>query len=836
MSNFDRLTDKSRECLMSAKNFASGYKLRYVATEFVVMGILSVECKAKALLMEFGVDKASYLPRIIHSFDRNSLIDGCTANCLAVIDKAVDLAVEDGLLYAWPEHILLAVLSNKSCLAYSAFMEMRVNIPALKQKLNAFIDFVVDQEKTNATPNRTQGRAVRENRICYRDNSDNYENTEADSASGGLTIADREKIISENCPLFGFGEDLTLKALKAKLDPVIGRDDEIASVIQSLSRRSKNSPLLVGEPGIGKSAVVEGLAQKMVSGEVSLSLKNKTLFSLNMTQIVAGAKYRGEFEERFNKIINYASENDDIILFIDEIHTLCGSSGDQMGATEMLKPMLARGGLQIIGATTISEYRKYIEKDSALSRRFQVINLEPPKPEDCIKIINGIKEKYEAFHNVEILDEAVESAVLLSERYITDRFLPDKAIDLIDEAAAHARVIADTPNKEISLKEKEVERLVSECNYLSRQGRDVSLIEDRIAKLNNELNETYDMNNKIKTRNRVFIDGNDVAKILSDKTNIPVAKLTETETEKLKRLDNVLYSRVIGQNQAVEAVTRAVKRARACVKDADRPIGSFIFVGPTGVGKTELSKALAETLFGDEKAMIRIDMSEYMEKASVSKLIGAPPGYVGYDEEGQLTEKVRRKPFSVVLFDEIEKANADVFNLMLQILDDGRLTDSKGRLVDFKNTIIIMTSNVGAKEANQSSSFGFGQKSDTEIGEIFKSALKKQFKPEFLNRIDEIIVFNKLQKSHCKSIAKLIVDKLIERLKVQHIKLTVDDSVYDLILDSGYDQEYGARPLRRTVQRLLEDSISECIISGEIESGDKITAVVNSGEVKFIHS
>ncbi|MGN0819209.1 MAG: ATP-dependent Clp protease ATP-binding subunit [Christensenellaceae bacterium] len=830
MSIFDRLTDKSRACLMAAKNFAVGNKLHYVATEFIVMGILSVDCKARALLIEHGVEKSNYLPRIVHSFDRNSPIDGCTANCLAVIDKAVGFAVEDGLLYAWPEHILLAVLSNKNCLAYSALLEMRVNIESLKRQLNEFITYVVNKEKSNAT----QNRKASENNLRYEpENTQTQDDDRSISLSG---IAEREKIISENCPLFGFGEDLTLKALKAKLDPVIGRDNEIAKVIQALSRRLKNSPLLVGEPGIGKSAVVEGLAQKIATGEVPSTLKNKTVFALDMTLVVAGAKYRGEFEERFNKIINYAKENDDIILFIDEIHTLCGAGGDQMGATEMLKPLLARGGLQIIGATTVSEYRKFIEKDAALNRRFQVIGLEPPKPEECIKIIKGIKEKFEAYHNVEILDEAVESAVLLSERYITDRFLPDKAIDLIDEAAAHARVIANTPDKDVTLKEEEVVRLVSESEYLSRQGKDVSRIEEKITKLNNELDETYAMNNKKKLRNRVFIDGDDVAKVLSEMTSIPVAKLTETEAEKLKRLDSVLYGRVIGQNDAVEAVTRAVKRARACVKDANRPIGSFIFVGPTGVGKTELSKALAETLFGDEKAMIRIDMSEYMEKASVSKLIGAPPGYVGYDEEGQLTEKVRRKPFSVVLFDEIEKANVDVFNLMLQILDDGRLTDSKGRTVDFKNTIIIMTSNIGAKEANQNSSFGFGKKSATEVKDIFKTELKKHFRPEFLNRIDEIIVFNKLEKEDCKKIAKLIVDKLIERLKLQNIVLAVDEGVYDLILDKGYDGEYGARPLRRTVQRLLEDSISECIISGEIISGNKITAVTKNGEVKFIHS
>ena len=590
--------------------------------------------------------------------------------------------------------------------------------------------------------------------------------------------------------------------------------------------------MLIGEPGTGKSAVVEGLAIRIARGNVPLPLKGKKIFSLDMAAVVAGAKYHGEFEERFKAILDFVKEHENVILFIDEIHTLVsGDRGGDSGAAEILKPAMARGDIKLIGATTIAEYRKYLEKDPALERRFQTILVEPPSVEDSIKIMKGLQNKFEAHHKVDITDEAISAAANLSDRYISDKFLPDKAIDLIDEACARARLAADAPAEDVRGKESELRSTIREYDYAAASGKDVKLLAEKIKKLNSELDDLYDRELKRRAHENAFIDAEDIAKVVEERTGIPVARLTESETEKLMRLEDELHKRVIGQNNAVKAVSRAIRRAMSGIKDPSRPIGTFLFVGPTGVGKTELTKALAEALFGDEDMLIRIDMSEYMEKNSVNKLIGAPPGFVGYEEEGQLTEKVRRKPYSVVLFDEVEKAHSDVFNIMLQIFDDGRLTDSKGRTVDFKNTVIIMTSNAGAsKIADESNDF------DDEEGlrERVNFALRKTFKPEFLNRIDDIIVFEKLSREECRAIVTIILDNLRARLAKMGISFTYDEALEEVILDSGFNNEYGARPLKRTVRKLVEDPLSEKLILGEVKKNGRVRATAENGEIEFI--
>lgn len=643
-----------------------------------------------------------------------------------------------------------------------------------------------------------------------------------------------------------YGADLTKQAREGKLDPVIGRSDEIERVIQILSRRTKNNPCLIGEPGVGKTAVIEGLAEKIVLGDVPEMLINKRVVTLDITSMIAGAKYRGDFEERIKKSLNEVKKVGDVILFIDEIHTIVGAGAAEgaVDAANILKPLLARGEIQLIGATTISEYRKYIEKDSALERRFSPVTVEEPSVEDTIKILQGIRDKYEAHHNVKITDEAINAAVNLSVRYVNDRFLPDKAIDLIDEAASKLKMKTYTrPEK---LKELEEEIIA-----INKEKEEAIMMQEfeKAAKLRDEafaLKEKLEKDNKRwenkTSRNVTILNEEDIAEVISGWTNIPAKKLSQDENERLKNLENVLHKRVVGQNEAVEAVSKAIRRSRVGLKDPSRPIGSFLFLGPTGVGKTELSKALAEALFGNEDSIIRVDMSEFMESHSVSKLIGSPPGYVGFDEGGQLTEKIRRKPYSVLLFDEVEKAHPDVMNMLLQILEDGRLTDSQGRTVNFKNTVVIMTSNIGARLITDKKTLGFSHLSQDDNVEASKqyeatkkdvlAELKKEFKPEFINRIDEIIVFHKLVEDDIMEIIDIMLNKVTKRLQDNNIEIEIDDSIKKLIFEKGFDKNYGARPLRRAIQTYVEDVISEKILDGEIVNNKK--AIIKIDENKNV--
>lgn len=641
-------------------------------------------------------------------------------------------------------------------------------------------------------------------------------------------------------PLEKLGIDLTKKAKEGKLDPVIGRSDEIERVIQILSRRTKNNPVLIGEPGVGKSAIVEGLAQAIVEDKVPEVLKGKIIFQLDMSSVIAGTKYRGEFEEKMQNAIKSIKKAGNIILFIDEIHTIVSagaSEGSSLDVANILKPLLARGELQTIGATTIGEYRKYIEKDSALERRFQPIMVEPPSVEDTVTILKGLRNKYEQHHHVAITDDAIKAAAELSDRYISDRFLPDKAIDLIDEAASKKRItnyvlpqnIKDL-QKQIATKDAEKKDCVAHEEF-EKAGK----LKNEITELSLELEKQENEWKMKQTSIELSIGEDEIADVVSKWTSIPVKKLTESESERLLNLENVLAKRVIGQQEAVSAVSRAVRRAMTGLKDANRPIGSFIFLGPTGVGKTELSKALAEALFGDENLMIRFDMSEYMEKINVSRLIGSAPGYVGYDEGGQLTEKVRRKPYSVVLFDEIEKAHPDVFNLLLQIMEDGRLTDSHGRMVSFKNTVIIMTSNIGASEIKNMPKLGFGTDSAQNDYEQMKErqmkALKNAMRPEFINRLDDIIIFHKLDKENIRKIEHILLGNLAKKLEPKNITLQLSQEAQEFLIEKGTDLENGARPLRRMIERYLEDMLSEELLKGNVSNGDNIKIDVKSDKL-----
>lgn len=651
-----------------------------------------------------------------------------------------------------------------------------------------------------------------------------------------------EQPVDSGDELSKLGVDLTQKAREGKLDPVIGRSDEVERIVQILSRRTKNNPVLIGEPGVGKSAVVEGLAQAIVEGKVPETLKGKKIFSLDMSSVVAGTKYRGEFEERFKNAISAFKKSGNTILFIDEIHTIVGAGGAEgaMDAANILKPMLARGELQTIGATTLEEYRKYIEKDSALERRFQPITVNPPSVQDTITILKGLRDKYEAHHKVRITDSAIDAAAILSDRYITDRFLPDKAIDLIDEASSRKRISTQIAPSDIKSKEEEIARLSAEKTSAVKimDYERAESLKEQIEALKSELKAKNDDWENKKAKSELSIGEPEIAEIVSKWTGVPLNKLTEDESSRLINLEKELHARVVGQSEAVSSIANAIRRARAGLKDPNRPIGSFIFLGPTGVGKTELSKALASALFGDENLMIRVDMSEYMSKENVSKLIGSAPGYVGFDEGGQLTEKVRRKPYSVVLFDEIEKAHPDIFNILLQILDDGRLTDSHGRVVSFKNTVIIMTSNVGASDVSKTRKIGFDNKGATEreydeMREKQYNALRSTFRPEFLNRVDDIITFHKLEKEDIEKITDLMLVGLVKRLNEHNIHLVVDGTAKQFIVEKGYDAEYGARPLRRAIQRYIENELSEEILKGTVKIGDTVVVKQVSGKLVF---
>ncbi len=836
--NFNKFTDNLQQVISVAEEAAKIYGSSYIGSEHIVFAMLNCpDCTAYKVLASCDVSEAAYREYFQRSIDKRSNITGYTPRTKHMIERALELSIdingEDSL--AGTEHMLLAVMSSNDCLAMRILYALGINIAVLAGKLDLVINGGITefgQEEESEDP--FKGFA---------------ESFFGNSHSAGGSAQKKPKENRASSPLdksvLQYGSDLTQKAREGKIDPVIGRKKEIDKIIQVLSRRTKNNPVLIGEPGVGKSAVVEGLAQAIVKNEVPDLLKNKVVFSLDLAGMVAGAKYRGDFEERLKNAINSIKSNGNVILFIDEIHQLVGAgstSEGNMDAANILKPMLARGELQTVGATTLEEYRKYIEKDSALERRFTPVQVDEPNVEDTIEILRGLRDKYEAHHKVVITDEAIIAAATLSDRYITDRYLPDKAIDLIDEAASRARLNAMNSPDEVKELEEKLKRLNLEKNKAAK-GENYS----QAQKLVGEITEVQEKIKKLtsdwkgeKQTTAPNIGSNEIADIVSGWTGVPVVKLTEQESEKLLHLEENLHKRIIGQDEAVSAVSKAIRRARAGLNEPDKPIGSFIFVGPTGVGKTDLAKALAEAMFGDEKLMIRLDMSEFMEKHSVSKLIGAPPGYIGYDDNngGQLTERVRRKPYSVVLFDEVEKAHPDVFNVLLQILDDGRLTDSKGRVINFKNTIIIMTSNIGASRIKKMSNFGFSSGDENDSGyekmkEDINEALKEQFKPEFLNRLDEIIIFRKLTKEEAGKICRKITDALSERLNNRNIKLVVSDEAMDKILDEGYNDMFGARPLKRVVQKRIEDRLSDEILAGHILPNETVTVGVSNGEFVF---
>ena len=812
---------------------AKKYGCRYIGSEHILFALISVtDGRASALLREAGVDADRYAMYFKRTIQPTLVIPGnmFTPRTKRLFERAAEISLKSHSGYVGTEHLLLALLAEDDSVAVSILKQLRVNVNKMIDELIASIMGKVNDDSD---------REEEQEELAFSNSikSANLNNRESLYASKNANTNDDLGDLSK------FGVNLNKQAQDGKLDPVIGRKKEIDRVIQILSRRTKNNPILIGEPGVGKSAVVEGLAQAIVRGNVPEILANKIVFSLDVAGMLAGAKYRGDFEERLKNTINTVKQNGNIILFIDEIHTIVGAGGTgegNMDAANILKPMLSRGELQTIGATTIDEYRKYIEKDAALERRFQPIMVEAPTPEETVEILKGLRDKYESHHGVSIPDDAIISAVELSDRYITDRFLPDKAIDLIDEAATRVRLDSYNSPAEAKQKEKELNALIAQKNNAKdRDEFDRAIkINKEIERVNKELDEIRARASKnAVNREKLMITPEDIAKIVSNWTGVPVVKLTQTEAQKLLDLESVLHQRVIGQNDAVRAVSDAIRRARAGLKDPNRPVGSFIFVGPTGVGKTELSKALAETVFGNEDSIIRIDMSEYMEKHAVSKLVGAPPGYVGYDEEGQLTEKVRRKPYSVVLFDEIEKAHPDVFNLMLQLLDDGRLTDSKGRLVSFKNCIIIMTSNVGATEIQKKATLGFlgnGSNEYDNMCDKYMDALKEKFRPEFLNRIDDIIVFHKLKREDTAQIAQIMLANLRKRLAVIQVSMEFTDRAMDLLIDKGYDDNYGARPLKRVIQRYIEDKLSEEILRGELASNSSILIDEQDGQFVFI--
>ena len=821
----------TEECARAIKQ-AQTYAMRkggLLGTEHMLAGIASSQCKGGKILARL-VDVDALIAALLPQEDEP------TSNVR--ITPRVDRALRSSEMYGKMNGVgaidsvtlLTCLLEDGGSYACRALASMGVDVEELRARLMAQTMFDRHEE----------------------DDGDDDEDDDEDEAFGsGLNIdktntGAKKTNINAKLPkeLQDLGEDLTEKARQGKLDPIIGRSKEIERIIEILCRRTKNNPVLIGEPGVGKSAIVEGLAQAIVNGDVPEMLRGKTVFSLNITSVLSGTKYRGEFEERLKKAIDAILSRGDIIVFIDEIHMIVGAgstSENGVDAANILKPMLARGEMQTIGATTLDEYRKFIEKDSALERRFQQIIVDPPSVEDTITILKGIRSKYEEHHHVTITDEAIEAAAKMSDRYISDRFLPDKAIDLIDEAASKKRISNFVLPDDVKKMEDEVNRLkVEQVSFAKHElYEEAQEAKVKAAELQRRIDEQKKAWHQKHSDTKLEVGVDDIAAVVSAWTKIPVVKLTESEAQRLLHLEETLHKRVVGQDEAVSAVAKAVRRARAGVQDSKRPIGSFIFLGPTGVGKTELSKALAEAMFGDENMLIRMDMSEYMDKISVSKLIGSAPGYVGYDEGGQLTEKVRRKPYSVVLFDEIEKAHPDVFNILLQILDDGRLTDSHGRTVNFKNTIVIMTSNIGANEIKAKAKLGFGS-SDAEtdydnMKERQMEALKKAMRPEFINRIDDVIIFRPLRKEDMNSIVTMMVDGLAKRLEERDIGLAVTDAAKNYIVEHGTNVEYGARPLRRAVQRYIEDELSELILENKVAIGQNVTVDVGEdGALKFV--
>ena len=812
----DRFTRQALQALKLAKATAQSWKHSYIGTEHILAGLLKEkEGTAGRILEEFGVEEEA-LEQLINKLIAPSseiLVAERTPVYSPRARKLVELAVHEAENQqeneVGTEHLLLAMLKETDCVATRLLYTMGVNIQKLYTAL------------LNAMGIENPALA------------EELQNTKAKGQKGSATPT-----------LDQYSRDLTVMASEGRLDPVVGRDKEIIRLIQILSRRSKNNPCLVGEPGVGKTAIVEGLAQKIVNGMVPDSVKDKRVVVLDMSGMVAGSKYRGEFEERIRNVIDEVRANKGILLFIDELHTIIGAGGAEgaLDASNILKPSLSRGEIQLIGATTQEEYRRYIEKDAALERRFQPVTVEEPTEQETLEILKGLRPYYEKHHGVTIEDEALEAAVKMSVRYINDRFLPDKAIDIIDEAASKVQLGGYRSVPEIDQFEAEIREILQQ-KELAIKKADLSMAKE-LQQRQNEIEEQI-QSCKVKEERRnkrkhLTVTENSVADIVSDWTKIPVKKLTGGETKRLAALEKELHKRVIGQDEAVKAVAQAVKRGRVGLKDPHRPIGSFLFLGPTGVGKTELSKALAEAVFGSEQAMIRVDMSEYMEKHSVSKLIGSPPGYVGYDEGGQLSEKVRRNPYSVLLFDEIEKAHPDVFNILLQVLDDGHITDAHGRKVDFKQTIIIMTSNVGAQAIIEPKKLGFmSEKDDRQDYERMKSGVMEEvrrlFKPEFLNRIDEIIVFHPLKKPEIKKIVNILLKNLVKRCEEQlGIELKISESVKDYLAESGFDSKYGARPLRRAIQNRLEDPMANKILDGGIKTGDTVKIQLLKKEIHFV--
>ena len=807
-----KFTNRANKAIEIANDIALELGHSYIGTEHILYGLAKEGNGIASKVLEnqnvTADDILNKIEELIGSDEPIENIVDFTPRTKRVVESAFIEARKLGYNFIGTEHLLIGILREGDCVAAKILLDLNVNIPKLYNEIVKVINEGEDYNSSDDSSNNLNG-GKRRGKGSY----------------------------NQTPTLNQFGQDLTKKAEEGKLDPVIGRKQEIERVIEILSRRTKNNPCLIGEPGVGKTAAVEGLAQKIASGDVPEILKDKRVVTLDISGMVAGSKYRGDFEERIKKALNEVKKAGDVILFIDEIHTIVGAGAAEgaIDAANILKPLLARGEIQLVGATTLNEYRKFIEKDAALERRFSPVIVNEPSEKDTIQILKGIRDKYEAHHNVKITDEAIESAVKLSIRYVNDRFLPDKAIDLIDEASSKARLRTYTEPDSLKELQEEIEKTKNEKEeaVLNQKFEKAAELRDTEKALRDKFEKEQSKWKNKNTKSIVTITEENIAEVIANWTGIPAKKITEDENEKLKNLEKELHKRVIGQNEAVEAVSKAIRRGRVGLKDPNRPIGSFLFLGPTGVGKTELSKALAEVLFGDENAMIRLDMSEFMEPHSVSKLIGAPPGYVGFDDGGQLTEKIRRKPYSVVLFDEIEKAHPDVMNMLLQILEDGRLTDSQGRTVNFKNTVIIMTSNLGARLITDRKQLGFANKegevdSKKEYEEIKKEVmaeLKKELRPEFINRIDEIIVFHKLNDNDINQIIDIMLKEVVNRLKEQKYDVEFETDVKEMIAKEGIDKNFGARPLRRTIQNLVEDKLAEEILDGKLVKGkvNKIT-------------